>query len=113
MEWALPWSGRPGWIPRSLTAQAEIFVLTGGVAIQPARDRMVALAGQSTWLRSAGYKVPGDQVWPAVKWVTKSDTWWQDPDAWTSGIIDMLVELWPEAASLIDESLHAGARASR
>ena len=82
-----------------------IFVFTGDTSAEPLRQRMVAIAGRSARLRAAGYKIPGDQTWPANRFEAKSTTWWQHPDAWTAGIIDALVELWPEAAAIIDQAL--------
>jgi hypothetical protein len=106
MGWAWPLEWETGVDPFGGSRPKHgIFVLTGDAAVGPLRQRMVALAGQAAWLRAAGYKIPGDQVWPAVRWVLKSTTWWQDPDAWTAGIVDALVELWPEGAPLIDEAL--------
>jgi hypothetical protein len=85
-----------------------VFVLAGDPEAEPAKQRMVTLARESAAFRAGGFKVPGDQVWPAVRRVAKSSTWWQDPDAWAGGIVDALVELWPGGARIIDEALGAG-----
>jgi hypothetical protein len=73
--------------------------------LDAARDRMVALAKAAPAFTSAGFRVPGGQVWPIVRWVPKSKDWWRDLNGWTEPIVQGIVDLWPKAAPMIDESL--------
>jgi hypothetical protein len=67
-----------------------------------------AKARASGLLSSAGYK-PSGAHWPAVRYVSKSTTWWQEPDAWLASIVDGVVQLWPEASAIITDVLKQGA----
>ena len=66
-----------------------------------ARATIVARAKQAALY---GFKVPGDRVWPAVRWVEKDENWWMDPDTWAAGITDSLTDVWHAAAPVIDEA---------
>ena len=81
-----------------------IFFVNADPALLTARQAIAAAGKASSAVRAAGYK-PGDSYWPIVRFVPKSPTWWQDPDAWLVPIADAMVGLWPLAAPLIDEGL--------
>jgi hypothetical protein len=81
-----------------------IFFVNGDLALRPARSAMAAAATAAPWVKAQGYK-PSDSVWPIVRFVPKSSTWWQDPEAWLAPIADAMVVLWPLAAPIIDGGL--------
>jgi hypothetical protein len=84
-----------------------IFVLGVPSEMETVRAMIVKAAKESPL--QASFKIPADRVWPALSRVPKSADWWRDPDAWTGGIADNVVELWRVAAPIIDQALVPGA----
>jgi hypothetical protein len=58
-------------------------------------------------LRKDGFKLLSEQVWPVVRYVPKSEDWWQRLDEWRHGIVDSVVLLWDRGAPVIDSALDA------
>jgi hypothetical protein len=56
-------------------------------------------------LQKLGYKVPMSGVWPVGAYVKSGPDWWRDPQAWITGIVQLLVAGWPLVALQIDEVL--------
>ncbi len=73
--------------------------------LESARLALVELCRGAGGLQAQGYRVPAERVWPVMRRVMKSSDWWHDADAWTSGIVDRVVDLWPQVAPLIDRAL--------
>lgn len=100
LEWDSGVDPFGSWLPKF-----GILFLNEDPVLQAARLRVASLAASTPALTAAGFKVPGDRNWPGVRWVPKSKDWWKDVDAWTSSIVESLVDLWPIAAPLIDQAL--------
>ena len=73
--------------------------------MEPVCARMVDIAKATPVLTGGGFKVPGGRPWPAVRWVSKSKDWWQDPEAWAGAVVDAVAGVWDVAAAVIDRTL--------
>jgi hypothetical protein len=62
-------------------------------------------------LISLGHKVPLEGVWPVGCVPSASADWWQDPDAWLAGLVELLASTWPVVSPAIDRLLAAEAPA--
>jgi hypothetical protein len=58
-----------------------------------------------TSLLPLGYKVPLEGVWPVGRLATASADWWQNPEEWVTGLVDVLASAWPIVAPVMDEVL--------
>ena len=84
-----------------------VILLSDAPELGRVRQNVVDLASGNATLHALGYRIPAEHVWPVMRRVPKSRDWWQDSDAWTAGIVDSVVELWPLAAPYVDQALAA------
>lgn len=104
---ALEWETSVDPFGSSLPKFGIIFLNTDK-SLEPSRLRMVALAAETATFKADGFKVGSDRYWPIVKRTSKDPDWWQEPEKWADTIADSLVDLWPQAAPIVDKGFSTG-----
>lgn len=85
-----------------------VLFVADDAARKAERERVATELGASSGLEALGYKLNPQSVWPALRRVAPSQTWWQEPDAWLGKIVDDLMELCRRAAGAIEAALAKG-----
>jgi hypothetical protein len=82
-----------------------VIFLNSESAVESARVRTGELAQHASQLLAQGYRANAERVWPLLRRIDASRDWWRDPDAWSAGIVDRVVDLWTQTAPLVDRAL--------
>jgi hypothetical protein len=82
-----------------------VFYVANDDANRAIRSRLAEELKVEGGFAGMGYKIAGESVWPALKYVPKSSEWWKDPDAWSGTIATDVIALWDKAAPVISRTL--------
>jgi hypothetical protein len=82
-----------------------VIFLNGEPAVEAARVRTGEIVQQAPEILAQGYKANAERVWPLLRRLDASRDWWKEPDAWTAGIVDSVVEAWRHSAPFVDQAL--------